>query len=134
MQKKVQVDKHELLGVYRQALLKNVSLDELDKKVLDLTKRDLANQSFEHELDQKIRSNFWQRIPKFVQFSAALLPLLLILVGIVLAGSAAWPIIASQINAQGRQQNELLSPLSATQLANNTNLVFAKANLVDENT
>ena len=132
MSKNLKINKHELLGVYRQALLKNVPLNELDEKVLDLTKRDIANQDFEHELDEKIKSNFWQRIPKFVKFSATTMPLILILVGIILAGSAAWPII-SQVLPQNDHNNNLLSPLSNTQLANTNNLVFAKSNLIDEN-
>ncbi len=132
MSKNLKINKHELLGVYRQALLKNVPLNELDEKVLDLTKRDIANQDFEHELDEKIKSNFWQRIPKFVKFSATTMPLILILVGIILAGSAAWPII-SQVLPQNDHNSNLLSPLSNTQLANTNNLVFAKSNLIDEN-
>lgn len=132
MPKNLKINKHELLGVYRQALLKNVPLNELDEKVLDLTKRDIANQDFEHELDEKIKSNFWQRIPKFVKFSATTMPLILILVGIILAGSAAWPII-SQVLPQNDHNSNLLSPLSNTQLANTNNLVFAKSNLIDEN-
>ena len=132
MSKNLKINKHELLGVYRQALLKNVPLNELDEKVLDLAQRDLANQGFEEELDEKIKSNFWQRIPKFVKFSATTMPLILILVGIILAGSAAWPII-SQVLPQNDHNNNLLSPLSNTQLANTNNLVFAKSNLIDEN-
>lgn len=132
MSKTMKINKQELLGVYRQALLKNVSLNELDEKVLDLAKRDMANQGFEEELDEKIKSNFWQRIPKLVKFGAAFTPLILILVGIILAGSAAWPII-SQLLPQSNRSNQLLSPLSSTQLANANNLVFAKSNLIDEN-
>lgn len=131
MSKDLKINKHELLGVYRQALLKNVPLSELDEKVVDLTKRNLANREFEQKLDEKIQSSFWQRIPKFIKLSAAAMPLLLILIGIVLAGSAAWPII-SQLLPQNNSDSELLSPLSGTQLANTSNLVFAKANLVEE--
>jgi len=133
MTKDFKINKRELLGVYRQALLKNVSLKELDEKVADLTKRNLANQEFEQKLDQKIQSNFWQSIPKFVKLSAAAMPLLLILIGIGLAGSAAWPII-TQLLPQDNHSSQLLSPLSSTQLARANNLVFAKADLVEENT
>lgn len=132
MSKNLKINKQELLGVYRQALLKNVPLHELDEKVSDLTKRNIANQSFEKELDEKIKSNFWQRIPKLVKLGAAVMPLILILIGVILAGSAAWPII-SQILPNKENPSELLSPLSNTQLANANNLVFAKANLIDEN-
>jgi len=133
MSKNLKINKRELLGVYRQALLKNVPLSELDEKVVDLTKRNLANQEFEHKLDEKIKSNFWQRIPKFIKLSAAVMPLLLILIGIALAGSAAWPIIG-QLLPRDNHNSQLLSPLSNTQLAHANNLVFAKANLVEENT
>jgi len=132
MSNQVKINKQELLGVYRQALLKNVPLNELDEKVLDLSKRDKANQGFEKELDKKIQSNFWQRIPKLVKFGATLVPLILILAGIVLAGLAAWPII-SQVLPKNQNASKLLSPLSNTQLANANNLVFAKTDVVDEN-
>ena len=132
MSNQLKINKKELLGVYRQALLKNVSLNELDEKVLDLAKRDTANQGFEKELDEKIKSKFWGGIPKLVKLGAASVPLIFILVGIVLAGSAAWPII-SQIIPKNNHSSELLSPLSNTQLANANNLVFAKSNLIEEN-
>jgi len=133
MSQDFKINKQELLRVYRQALLKNVSLDELNGKVLDLTKRNQANQTFEKELDHKIQSKFWQRIPKFVKVGAQSVPLILISIGIILAGSAAWPII-SQVLPQNESPNtSLLSPLSTSQLANMSNLVFAKSSVVDEN-
>lgn len=135
MSKDLKINKQDLLGVYRQALLKNVSLDELDEKVLDLAKRTRANQNFEKELDEKIASKFWQRIPQFIKVGAAAIPLILIGIGILLAGTAAWPIISQLLpkNSDNQQATNLLSPLSATQLANSSNLVFAKANVIDEN-
>jgi LPXTG-site transpeptidase (sortase) family protein len=132
MPKDLKINKQELLGVYRQALLKNVPLEELDKTVLDLTKRTKANQSYEDGIDQKIKSKFWQRIPNFIRVGAASIPFVLISIGIMLAGSAAWPII-SQILPENLQEQGLLSPLSNTQLANVNNLVYAKSNIVDEN-
>lgn len=127
------IDKRELLGVYREALLRNVPLDQLDRKVSDLASRNYANQSFEKELDQKIANNFWQRIPQFVKVSAALMPLIFISIGIFLAGSAAWPIISQLFPEEFFAQNALLSPLSTTQLSQSRNLVFAKSSVVDEN-
>lgn len=133
MSSNLKINKRELLTVYRQALLKNVALQDLDQKVLDLTKRNFANQNFEKELDQKITAHFWQRIPKFISLGAAAMPLILIILGILLVGSATWPII-SQLLPHHNASADLLSPLSQQQLANNpNNLVFAKANLIDEN-
>lgn len=133
MSKDLKINKQELLGVYRQALLKNVSLDELDEKVLDFAKRTKANQNFEKELDQKIEFKFWQRIPQFIKVGAAAIPLILIGIGIVLAGSAAWPIISQMLPKNEHNVANLLSPLSNSQLANSSNLVFAKSNIIDEN-
>jgi LPXTG-site transpeptidase (sortase) family protein len=133
MSKNFKINKQELLGVYRQALLKNVSLDELDKKFSDFVKRDEANKDFEKELDKKIESKFWQRIPQYIKIGAAAIPLILIGVGIVLAGSAAWPIISQALPKNDQKASELLSPLSRTQMANSNNLVFAKSSLIDEN-
>lgn len=133
MPKDFKINKQELLGVYRQALLKNVSLDDLDNKVLDFAKRNKANQNFEKELDKKIQSKFWQRIPQFIKVGAATIPLILISIGIILAGSAAWPIISQVLPSNSQEKTNLLSPLSNTQLANTSNLVFAKADIIDEN-
>lgn len=133
MPKDLKINKQELLGVYRQALLKNVSLDELDEKVIDFAKRSKANQNFEKELDEKIALKFWQRIPQFVKVGAAAIPLILIGIGIILAGTAAWPIISQMLPKDGKEVAELLSPLSTSQLADSSNLVFAKSNIIDEN-
>ncbi|AKM81155.1 MAG: sortase family protein [Candidatus Pacebacteria bacterium GW2011_GWF2_38_9] len=133
MSKNFKINKQELLGVYRQALLKNVSLDELDNKFSDFIKRDAANKNFEKELDKKIESKFWQRIPQYIKVGAAAMPLILIIIGIVLAGSAAWPIISQVLTKNDQKASELLSPLSKTQIANSNNLVFAKSSLIDEN-
>lgn len=133
MAKNLRINKQELLGVYRQALLKNVSLDKVEEKVLDISKRSRANQEFEEELDQKIESKFWQRIPRFVKIGAAAIPLILIGIGVVLAGSAAWPIISQMLPKNDREIASLLSPLSSSQISNASNLVYAKANIVDEN-
>lgn len=127
------VDKSELLKVYRQALLCNVPLTQLDQKVADLSKRSLANQNFEKELDQKIARNFWQRIPQFVKVGAAAMPLIFISVGIVLAGFAAWPVINQFLPNEIFAKTALLSPLSNAQLSETKNLVFAKSSVIDEN-
>lgn len=133
MAKNLRINKQELLGVYRQALLKNVSLDKVEEKVLDISKRSQANQEFEEELDQKIESKFWQRIPRFVKIGAAAIPLILIGIGVVLAGSAAWPIISQMLPKNDKEIASLLSPLSSSQISNASNLVYAKANIIDEN-
>lgn len=133
MSKDFKINKQELLGVYRQALLKNVSLDELNGKVLDIAARDSANQNFEKELDLKIKSKFWQRIPHFVKVGASSVPFILISIGIILAGSAAWPIISQMLPQNDALTDNLLSPLSNSQLASVNNLVFAKSSVVDEN-
>lgn len=131
--KQIPINKQELLAVYRQAVLHNVPLTTLDQKVADLSSRSLANQDFEAELDQKITNSFWQRIPHFVRVGATFLPLVFILVGIFLAGSAAWPIISQLVPDPIQDRSSLLSPLSTTQLSQSRNLVFAKANVIDEN-
>ena len=133
MSKELKINKQELLGVYRQALLKNVSLDQLEEKVVDFAKRAKANQDFEKELDQKIKTKFWQRIPQFIKVGAAAIPLILIIIGIVLAGSAAWPIISQILPSDSQRVANLLSPLSNSQLTDSSNLVFAKSSIVDEN-
>lgn len=133
MTKQPPIDKRELLNVYRQALLHNVPLQSLEKKVVELSQRTTANQQFEQELDQKITASFWSRIPNFIRVGATFMPLVFILVGIFLAGSAAWPIISQLFPDPVQDRTSLLSPLSNTQLSQSRNLVFAKSNVIDEN-
>jgi LPXTG-site transpeptidase (sortase) family protein len=126
------IDKQQLLSVYRRALLRNVSLDLVDQKVFDLSKRELANRKFEAQLDEKVQESFWQRIPSFVRFGAAAMPLLLIVIGIILAGSAAWPILSYFMPKVSFANSSLLSPVPLADLkqANDQgNLVFAKQSI-----
>lgn len=129
----VSIDKRELLAVYRQALLENVPLATLDATVAQLSDRTQANRAFESTLDQTIARSFWQRIPDFVRVGAAALPMVFIVIGIFLAGSAAWPILSQLIPDPMQDRSTLLSPLSNTQLSASRNLVFAKAAIIDEN-
>jgi len=133
--KHLKLDKQQLLSVYRQAILRNVSLESVDKKVFDLSKRELANRKFEAELDEKVQETFWQRIPQFVRVGSAITPLLLIVIGIVLAGSAAWPILSYFVPKVSFASPQLLSPVPLAdfkQLADQGNLVFAKQSITQD--
>lgn len=125
----VKVDKQKLLSVYRKAILQQVDLDSVDRKVLEMAKRATANKKFEQQLDEKVQETFWQRIPNFVRVGAALMPLLFIGIGIFLAGSAAWPIISYFLPSFEFSHNQLRSPVPLQTMASRAeaqNLVFAK--------
>lgn len=128
----IKINKQELLGVYRQAVLKNVPLEKVDKKFADLAKRNHANKNYEKQLDKKLESSFWKGVPNFIKVGAAAIPIILILLGIILAGSAAWPIIGQYLPKIEKSGSQLLSPLSTSQLADISNLAFAKSGSNDE--
>jgi LPXTG-site transpeptidase (sortase) family protein len=133
----VKVNKQQLLSVYRKAVLRNVDLDEVDRKVLEMANREVANQKFEQHLDEKVQQTFWQRIPNFVRVGAALMPLLFIAVGIFLAGSAAWPIISYFLPSFEFTHNQLRSPVPLQTMASRQdaqNLVFAKQEISADET
>lgn len=121
--------KKELLGLYRQALNDGVPLDELDSKVNYFLRREKANKKVEKEIDQKIRSKFWQRLPLIVRLGASFLPLALIVIGLTMALSAAWPLIEYYLPGKTEKNISLLSPIPHSELLNSTPLLSAQAKI-----
>ena len=125
--------KQELLKLYRQALSEGQSLTDLDDRVGYFLRQATASSQAEEEMDQQIRRNFWQRLHPAIRWGAKLLPLLLIVAGLALAGSAAWPIISYYLPANNRQAY-LLAPVPHSELLAATPLLSAQAQVTQQAT
>ena len=120
------IDKKKLLKVYRDAVAHDVSLDKIDKKISDSLQRKEVNTQFEKQMDKEQEEKLWQRIPKFVKVGATLIPAVLIILGIFLAGSAIWPIVSHYLPfGQEKVAGNLLSPVSSNQIIDSAESVFA---------
>jgi LPXTG-site transpeptidase (sortase) family protein len=122
-----QIDKKKLLKVYREAVAKDLPLEKIDKKVLDSLQRKEVNSKFEEKADQQQEEKLWQKIPKFVRVGAAFVPLILIVVGVFLAGSAIWPIVSHYLPMKQNktESGKLLSPVASSQISDSRDVVFA---------
>ena len=125
--------KKQLLALYRQAVREGVSLKDLDKKVAYFSKRSQANKKGELAFEKKHKQKLWSRLPLIIKIGAGFLPLALIIIGFVLAGSAVWPILSSYLPSQNARAEELLAPIPRSQVMDSTPLVIAEAKIFDEN-
>jgi sortase A len=119
--------KKQLLKLYRQALKEGIPIQDLNKKVNYFLKQDNASLKGEEHLDEQIKLNFWERLPKVIRLGATFFPLALIVFGLVLALSAMWPIIDYYLPWKKQEEISLLSPILHSQLLLGSPLISAKA-------
>lgn len=130
------LNKKKLLDLYRQAVLSDLPLSEVDQKLNNIISRKQVKKKLDQAQDKAYQNRLWSKLPKAVRLATAALPLLLMAVGIALAGSALWPIAShylpfTQTDSGGR---DLLSPMSASQWAElSGNQVYAKETVIDQN-
>lgn len=128
------VDKEKLLTVYRQAILENLPLSDLDVKLNSMIKRKEMKKKFDQEHDRAYQHKLWEKLPKLVRMTAASIPIIFMLVGIVMAGSVLWPIFSHYLPSMNNSQSDLLSPMSVSQWEEvNADQVFASETIIDEN-
>lgn len=121
------LQKKQLLRLYRQALKDGVAIQDLNKKINYFLKQDAVSRKEEQVLDKQIKLSFWQRLPKKIRVGATLLPLALIVVGLILALSALWPLIEYYLPWKKQEEIALLSPIPHSQLLLSTPLISAQA-------
>lgn len=114
----------QLIALYRQALLQNVNLDVVEKTVHEqLHQLHIGQRVDEREIIQD-----GQRVghlPKIIQVGALVVPIVCILLGSFLVGSAALPIAMAYFD--GRHAEELLvAPIPEDQVLELTPLVISQ--------
>ena len=119
--------RQDLVKVYREALMEGVPLDKIEEKVGRLSARfQVAEEKEQEEVAYK-KKNFRQAIPRALRMGAAILPTLLLLVGIGLVGSATFPILAYYVGDFSGNLTELKAPIPPEDLLEVTPLVVADA-------
>ncbi len=131
----VAIPKHELVGLYRQALLSGVPLDKIEDKVHRLVNRAEVSENVE-EKDDKVRSTkLKKQLPSIVRYGALLVPLFFVGVGVFLVGSAVIPIISYYLTTlPGLQASNLTTPIPREQVLDITPLVIAQNGIAQAQT
>lgn len=121
------VDQKKLLKLYRQALADGISLDKVEKKANQLLERTTTAQKIEKVDDQQQLTKLKKRLPKIIRMGAYFLPIILILTGIVLVGSAVLPIVIYYFkDMPDLQSKKLASPVPQEQVLDIVPLFIAQ--------
>lgn len=114
----------QLIALYRQALLQKVNLNIVDQTVTEqLTQLRSGVDSDEREMYRDAQRV--GRLPAIIQFGALVVPIVCILLGTFLVGSAALPIAMAYFD--GRQVDDLLiAPIPEDQVLELTPLVISQ--------
>lgn len=126
--KSLPINRVELIDLYRRALQSGVSLSMLDKKIQTIWERSKITQTEEAAADQTWRARIWNILPRAIRIGAAMVPALMILIGIGLVGSAVWPIISYYIQTlPGMQLAQLETPIPLEKVLDVNPLVSAES-------
>lgn len=117
----------DLINLYRKALQQGTSVAEIEKKINHHLKR-LSVSEYIEEKEDKIRETVAkQKIPKAVRVGAFIMPVLFLIIGLYLVGSAVVPILASYVNVDSVQVAALTAPIPQEQVMDVTPLVITKS-------
>jgi len=86
--KPLDIPRSELVKLYRQAIQAGVPLEALEKKLSTLVARSQVTESIE-DTDDELK----KKLPTLVRYGALGLPVIMVFVGIILIGSATFPLI-----------------------------------------
>jgi len=119
--------RQELVRLYRQALIEGVSLNKIEEKVDKLAERfTVADRQEISEVRDK-EKHFRRAIPRAIRLGAAVLPTVLLLLGIGLVGSATWPIVVYYVGDFTANAVELKTPIPPEQVLETSSLALASA-------
>lgn len=86
------INRQELIKLYREALLKFGTYEEVEAEVSTKLTRMMVAENVEQNIDKQHNQQAIRSVPKIVRFGANFVPLFLIVVGLFLLGSAVVPI------------------------------------------
>jgi len=126
------IDHFELIKLYRKALVDDVPLDKIEKKVEKLLTRSQTTERIEEKEDQKKFFKLMNKVPRFMRVGAYLMPLFLIIAGVLLVGSAVVPILGFYVNTLPElNAKKLAAPIPREQVLDVTPLIVAQARIDD---
>ena len=117
----------DLINLYRRALQQGTSVADIEKKISHHLKRLSVSEYIEEKEDIIREVVAKQKIPKEVRVGAFIMPVLFLLIGTYLVGSAVVPILGSYLNKDGVQVAQLTAPIPQEQVMDVTPLVITKS-------
>lgn len=121
------ISSKQLVGLYRQALKKDLSLDKLEKKISRKLDRVRVSQKIESKEERERVSKIRHRLPKTIRYGALILPMVFIGVGLFLLGNAITPIARYYISSlPDLTQQQLKAPIPKEEVLDVTPLVIAQ--------
>lgn len=125
------INRHDLVKLYRRALARGVELHTLDKKIEKFVTRSTVTQYVEAEHDRTTKQNLKRQVPLALKVGAAFLPVLFISLGLLLVGSALFPIVSYYFTTlPSVQAAQLTSPIPQEQVLDINPLAIAQATTV----
>jgi len=125
----VPIPKHELVDLYRQALLSGVPLEKIEAKVHGLMSRTVVSEKVESDQEVTRKKALKKQLPKVVRYGALLVPLFLVGLGIFLVGNAVVPIANYYVNTLPMlQASSLLTPVPREDVLDVNPLIVTQAN------
>ncbi len=123
------VARDDVVKLYRKALSQGIKPAQIEEKINRHLARMNASETIEDQ-DDKVREEEQKRqLPKVVRMGAMTLPILFLLVGFYLVGSAIIPILSSYIiTAKDVQLSQLTSPIPQEDVMDVTPLVITTNN------
>jgi sortase A len=124
----IEIEHQQLIQLYRHALTKGESLQDLDQKVAKKLQRLTVAQQVEQNHDQQKTQQLKKSLPLPVRLGASLVPAALIVVGLLLLGSAVMPVVGFYVkNFSQAKSQQLASPIPPDKVLDVTPLVVAQA-------
>jgi LPXTG-site transpeptidase (sortase) family protein len=122
------LNKKELVKLYRKALTSDFPLEKLDEKVSRFASRSAISQKREKLNDSQKKKNLFNQLPKLFRVGAAMVPVVFIIVGLLLVGSATVPILGYYVNTvPGLKTKNLTTPIPPTHVLDVSPLVIASS-------
>ena len=107
-----QISSTQLIGLYRQALKKNLSLDKLEKKISKKLDKVRVSNKVEQKEEKERVTKIRRRLPKKIRYGALVLPIVFIGVGLFLLGNAITPLAQYYISSlPDLSQQQLKTPI-----------------------
>lgn len=121
------IPKDQLVGLYRQALMSGVPLSKVETKIGELWHRNQTSQRSETAWDKDRQTQLTNQVPRWIRLGAMVVPIMMIMVGMSLVGSAVVPILGYYVTELPQlQARELTTPIPADGVLDANPVVITK--------
>jgi LPXTG-site transpeptidase (sortase) family protein len=122
-----QISSKQLVGLYRQAIQKGLSLDKLEHQVSKKLDKVRVSHKMEVKEEKERVAKIRRRLPKPVRYGALILPIVFIVVGLYLLGNAITPIASYYASTLTKlSQYRLKAPIPSEEVLDVTPQVIAQ--------